>query len=292
MTKRIAFLGPYGTFTEEAARSFPIDGECSFKPYGSIMDVLAAVGRNEVDYGVVPMENSIEGSVNATLDWLIHEVELPILAELALPISQHLLVAKGDSKLPLNQITKVLSHPHAVAQCHTFLQANLPDAEIEYTNSTALAAQMVSAEPDKPWAAIAPRLSASVYPLQFAQENIQDYSNNYTKFVLVSKQEVTLPDSETEKTTILVTLPEDFPGALYQVLAAFAWRKINLSRIESRPTKRGLGSYHFVIDIEQRMDDVLLPGAFAEVEALGCQLRQLGTYPFYVLKEGILAEKV
>ena len=240
---------------------------------------------------VMPMENSIEGSVNATLDWLIHEVELPIIAELALPISQHLLVAKRDAKLPLHSITKVLSHPHAVAQCHTFLQANLPHAEIEYTNSTALAAQMVSAQHDQPWAAIAPRLSANVYPLMFAEESIQDYANNYTKFVLVSKQAVAMPDSETEKTTILVTLPEDFPGALYQVLAAFAWRKINLSRIESRPTKKGLGSYLFVIDIEQRMDDVLLPGAFAEVEALGCQLRQLGTYPFYVVKQNAIAGK-
>ncbi|MGD8188841.1 prephenate dehydratase [Brevibacillus ginsengisoli] len=291
MTKKIGFLGPYGTFAEEAARAFPFNEPVSYKPYGSIMDVLSAVGRNDVEYGVVPMENSIEGSVNSTLDWLIHEVELPISAELALPISQHLLVANRDTKLPLTSITKVLSHPHAVAQCHKFIQDKLPHAEIEYTNSTALAAQMVSAQPDQPWAAIAPRLSASVYPLMFAEENIQDYTNNYTKFVLVSKQVVPMPDSETEKTTTLVTLPEDFPGALYQVLAAFAWRKINLSRIESRPTKKGLGSYHFVIDIEQRMDEVLLPGAFAEIEALGCQLRQLGTYPFYVLKESIAAGK-
>lgn len=282
MTSTIAFLGPHGTFTEEAARLFPLHRECVFKPYGSIVDVIAAVNRGEADYGVAPMENSIEGSVNATLDWLIHEVDLPIIAELALPISQHLLVAKREKALTLDQITKVLSHPHAVAQCHTFIQNYLPHAEIEYTNSTALAGQLVSSRPEEPWAAIGTRLSTEVYPLQFAQNNIEDYQNNYTKFVLISKQAQNMPEAATEKTTILVTLPEDFPGALYQVLAAFAWRKINLSRIESRPTKKGLGSYYFVIDIEQRMDDVLLPGAFAEIEALGCQIRSLGTYPFYV----------
>ncbi len=284
MTKRIAFLGPYGTFTEEAARAFPLNQEVSFHPYGSIMDVFAAVDKGAAEFGVVPMENSIEGSVNATLDWLIHEIDLPIIAELALPISQHLLVAKREVPLSLQDITKVLSHPHAVAQCHNFIQKYLPNAEIEYTNSTALAAQTVSAQPDKPWAAIGTRLSAQIYPLMFARESIEDYTNNYTKFVLVSKESAPLPKSPTEKTTIQVTLPEDFPGALYQVLAAFAWRKLNLSRIESRPTKKGLGSYHFIIDIEQRMDDVLLPGAFAEIEALGCQLRQLGTYPFYVME--------
>lgn len=282
MTSTIAFLGPHGTFTEEAARSFPLQSRSVFKPYGSIIDVIAAVHRGDADYGVVPMENSIEGSVNATLDWLIHEVDLPIIAELALPISQHLLVAKRDVALTFDQITKVLSHPHAVAQCHTFIQNYLPHAEIEYTNSTALAGQMVSSQPDKSWAAIGPRLAAEVYPLQFAKQNIEDYQNNHTKFVLISKHAHSMPEAATEKTTILVTLPEDFPGALYQVLAAFAWRKINLSRIESRPTKKGLGSYYFVIDIEQRMDDVLLPGAFAEIEALGCQIRSLGTYPFYV----------
>jgi prephenate dehydratase len=221
--------------------------------------------------------------VNITLDWLIHEDQLPIFAEIAIPISQHLVVAKRNRPLALQQIRKVISHPHAVAQCHHFLKEHLPQAEIEYANSTAMAAKMVSEQPDEAWAAIGTRLLTDIYPLQFVRQNIEDYDNNYTRFVLVGKQDPpALPASPSEKTTILVTLPADFPGALYQVLAAFAWRKINLSRIESRPTKRGLGSYYFVIDIEQHMDDVLLPGAFAEIEALGCQVRQLGTYPLYV----------
>ncbi len=282
MEKKLAFLGPRGTFTEEAARALTGHQRLHYFPCPSIIDVLNAVAKEEVEYGVVPMENSIEGTVNSTLDWLIHEVDLPILAELALPISQHLLVAEGNKELPLSDIAKVLSHPHAIAQCHNFLKTHLPNAVIEYTNSTAMAAQMVSENPGEPWAAIGTRLAPEIYPLTFARNNIEDYSNNYTRFVLVGLQPLALPVSAVEKTTILVTLPEDFPGALYQVLAAFAWRKINLSRIESRPTKKGLGSYYFVIDIEQKMDEVLLPGAFAEIEALGCQVRQLGTYPFYL----------
>ncbi|WP_139490297.1 prephenate dehydratase [Brevibacillus dissolubilis] len=283
MGKTLAFLGPRGTFTEEAARSFPIAEEVQRQPLASVIDVLQAVASGRVDLGVVPLENSIEGSVNATLDWLIHqEDDLPILAELALPITQHLLVAKRPEPLPLGRITKVLSHPHAIAQCHHFLQKHLPEVEIEYTNSTAMAAKMVSEAPDQPWAAIGTKLNTELYPLVLAEESIQDFSNNYTKFILVGKESVPLPVSEQEKTTVLVTLPEDFPGALYQALAAFAWRKINLSRIESRPTKKGLGSYHFILDIEQKVDDVLLPGAFAEIEALGCQIRQLGSYPFFL----------
>lgn len=282
MEKKLAYLGPRGTFTEEAARALTDGKQLVLVPYPSIIDILNAVAKGEVSYGVVPMENSIEGTVNMTLDWLIHEVDLPILAELALPITQNLLVAKREKPLPLSAITRVLSHPQAIAQSHNFLREHLPQAAIEYTNSTALAAQTVSEHPDEPWAAIGTRLNVEIYPLEFAREGIQDFSNNYTRFVLVGQEPLEMPPSKREKTTILVTLPEDFPGALYQVLAAFAWRKINLSRIESRPTKKGLGSYYFVIDIEQKMDDVLLPGAFAEIEAIGCQVRQLGTYPFYV----------
>ncbi|WP_019120131.1 prephenate dehydratase [Brevibacillus massiliensis] len=282
MAKQIAILGPLGTFTEEAARSFPFQQEYHLKTFPSIVDVLAAVSKDEIEYGVVPLENSIEGSVTSTLDWLLHEVELPILAELAMPISQHLVVARREQPLSFAEIKKVVSHPQAIAQCRNFLQEHLPHAEIEYMNSTATAAQYVSAHPEEPLAAIGPRLTTEIYPLVFARQNIEDFQNNFTRFVLVGKQPIELPPSEREKTTVQVTLPEDFPGALYQVLAVFAWRKINLSRIESRPTKKGLGSYHFVIDIEQRMDEVLMPGAFAEIEALGCQVRQLGTYPSYL----------
>ncbi|QQE73278.1 prephenate dehydratase [Brevibacillus composti] len=284
MEKKLAFLGPHGTFSEEAARALTAGQRFQHLPYPSIIDVISAVAEGKVDYGVVPIENTIEGTVNSALDWLIHEVDLPILAELALPISQHLLIARREEPLQLSSIQRILSHPHAIAQCHNFIREHLPQATIEYTNSTAKAAQIVSEHPEEAWAAIGTRLNPEIYPLSFAAQEIQDYSNNYTRFLLIGTEPLDMPLCPKEKTTILVTMPEDFPGALYQVLAAFAWRKINLSKIESRPTKKGLGSYYFVIDIEQKMDDVLLPGAFAEIEALGCQVRQLGTYPSYLYK--------
>jgi prephenate dehydratase len=279
MERKVAFLGPKGTFTEEAARYFFEGREVSFVPQATIPDVLDAVANDLTQYAVVPIENTIEGTVNLTMDWLVHQVDLPIRGELAIPISQHLLAA---GTMELNQVQKVLSHPQAVAQCRLFLREHLPQAEIEYTTSTAEAVRLVGDHPDKRWAAIGNRLSKSIYPVEFLKEYIQDQTNNYTRFALVSKSNITLRPTEQERTTILVTLPEDFPGALYQVLAAFAWRKINLSRIESRPTKKGLGSYHFIIDIEQQMDEILMPGAFAEIEALGCQVRQMGSYPFYI----------
>ncbi|TCS83549.1 prephenate dehydratase [Tepidibacillus fermentans] len=284
MSKKIAFLGPHGTFTEEAAHSIFENDQVQYISFGSIPDVLDAVAMKKVDYAVVPLENSIEGSVNLTLDWIIHEMELPILAELVLPIAQHLFVSTAQSSISLSQIQRIYSHPQAIAQCRRFIHNHLTHAEIIYTNSTAEAAETVSENPEKPWAAIGTRLAKELYSLTFLKESIEDYKDNYTRFIVVGENPLQLRSTQTPsyRTMILVTLPKDYPGALYQVLAAFAWRKINLSRIESRPTKKGLGNYYFIIDIEQKMDDVLLPGAFAEIEALGCQIRILGSYPYDV----------
>lgn len=279
MERKVAFLGPKGTFSEEAARFFFENQTVNFVPYSSIPNVLDAIDKGKVEFAVVPIENSIEGTVNLAMDWLIHHIDVPIRGELAYPISQHLMAAPG---VEMGQVKKVLSHPQAIAQCQLFLREYLPDVEIEYTKSTAEAVQIVSMNPQESWAAIGNRISQEIYPVQFLRENIQDQSNNYTRFLLVSSFKMEPRPTTREKTTILVTLPSDFPGALHQVLAAFSWRKINLSRIESRPTKTGLGNYHFIIDIEQSMDEILLPGAFAEMEALGCQVRNLGSYPCYV----------
>ena len=279
MGKKVAFLGPQGTFTEEAARYLFTDQD-HYIPFGSIPDVLDAVEKTETDYAIVPLENSIEGSVNLTLDWLIHEIHLPILTELILPINQHLLTKGGRRK---EAIKKIFSHPQAVAQCRNFLRNELKDAEIVYTNSTAEAAQIISEHPDEPWVAIGTKLAKEIYQLEFLQEHIQDYNNNYTRFIMVGEHSPFFLEGDLHKTMILITLPKDYSGALHQVLSAFAWRKINLSRIESRPTKTGLGNYYFIIDIEQKVDPILLSGAFAEIEALGCQVRELGSYPYYYI---------
>ncbi|WP_027414905.1 prephenate dehydratase [Aneurinibacillus terranovensis] len=287
MERKIAFFGPSGTNTEEAARFlFKNEGE-EFCPYRTIPDCLEAVVEKKADFAVVPLENSIEGSVNITLDWMIHKVDLPILADLTIPIAQNLVSGKRESPLPYDKVEKVLSHPQAIAQSHDYLREHMPNAQIEYTSSTAEAARIVSEQPEQPWLAVVPMAAVNVYPLMIVAEHIEDNKNNLTRFILVGKEKVALPESDKNKTTILVAQPSDFPGALYQVLAAFAWRKINLSRIESRPMKTGLGNYYFIIDIDQEMDEALLPGAFAEIEALGFEIRFLGSYPSYLKQASV-----
>jgi prephenate dehydratase len=156
-----------------------------------------------------------------------------------------------------------------------------------YMTSTSAAAKFVSEHPHLPVAAIANRLAAQEYGLTIVRENIHDYDYNHTRFIVVRKQnkplDIDSPLYAGDKTTIVVMLPKDQPGALHQVLSAFAWRKLNLTKIESRPAKTGLGNYFFIIDIDQKMDDVLIPGAIAELEALECTVQVLGSYPYYII---------
>lgn len=288
----IAYLGPEGTYSEEAlhglCQPIPALKKAHFVAKSTIPDCLMDCHNHVVQYAVVPIENSIEGSVNVTLDWLIHQVDIPIQGEIALMISHHALVHPSQKELPLSEVECVLSHPQAIAQCHHFLRTHCPQAEVKATHSTAEAAEVVANHPDQKWMAIAPKGAGEKYELYTVKSHIEDYSNNYTRFVLVGHQPVTGQLVETDqwqrsgKTSISVTLPEDFPGALHQVLSAFAWRRLNLTRIESRPTKKKLGSYYFIIDIGQEMDDTLVPGAIAEIEALGCQVRLLGSYPCFM----------
>lgn len=287
MMGRIGYLGPKATFTDMAVTSFFPHGEK--KAYATIPACMDAVLNGEVDYAVVPLENAIEGSVNVTLDYLIHDCPLPIVAELIVPISQHLLVhpdhVNGDP------IEVIYSHSHAIAQCHKFLYNKYPNAVYETTSSTASAAKLISEHRlSKRAACIANSLAAKEYKLSVLAENIHDYANNHTKFIVLHRDEPQIKDKHSshhivgEKTSLMVTLPSDQSGALHQVLSAFAWRKLNLSKIESRPMKTGLGNYFFIIDVNQRMDEVLLPGAIGELEALGCSVTMLGSYTSYLLK--------
>lgn len=279
--KTISFLGPKGTFSEMAVLAiFPDSKRIA---YSTIPNTMDAVADGEVDYAVVPLENAIEGSVNLTLDYIIHKHKLPIVGEINVPIRQHLLVAPNHLE-NWSEVHVVYSHPHAIAQCYEFLRTVLPHAKIQYVNSTAAAAKYVAEHPEEKVAAIANTLSAKEYGLAIAQKDIHDYENNTTRFVILARtenQNIGSPYYTGDKTTMMVTLPSDFSGALHQVLSAFAWRKLNLSKIESRPMKTGLGKYFFVIDVEHRMDAVLLPGVKAELEALGCGVRFLGSYPCF-----------
>lgn len=281
--RRFAFLGPQGSFSEEAARFFFAPQQ--LVPYRSILDCLEAVWEQEVDGAVVPIENSIEGSVNMTMDWLVEHPKLCITAELTMPIQQQVM---GTRRWAPSEVKKIFSHPQAVAQCRDFLRAHFPVAELVYTNSTSEAAQHVSEHPEKPWLAIGTRLAAELYGLMVLREAAQDYPDNRTSFVVVARDagwikesDVQASEKRPEKTSLVVFLPEDYPGALYQVLAAFAWRKLNLTRLISRPTKKKLGTYHFFIDVEQPADDVLLHGVISEIQALGCGILVLGSYPCF-----------
>ncbi|WP_100331708.1 prephenate dehydratase [Bacillus xiapuensis] len=282
--RKIAFLGPAATFTDLAVRrGFPEDEKV---PYLTIPACMDAVVKGEADLAVVPLENALEGTVNLTIDYLFHEAELKIIGEMTAPIQQHLLVHK-DQLANWKQAEKIMSHPHAIAQCHKFLHNHFPCTPYEQMTSTAAAAQYISEHPERCYAAIANSLSVKQYDLAVARENIHDYSFNHTRFIVLAKQEqdLALPlDHPQDKTTVVVTLPSDRAGALHQVLSAFSWRNISLSKIESRPLKTGLGNYFFIIDIAQQMDEVLLPGAFAEMEALGCSVQILGSYRAYLIE--------
>ncbi|RKD73111.1 prephenate dehydratase [Sinobaca qinghaiensis] len=277
---KIGYLGPKGTFTEMAAVSiFAGEELVPFETIPACMDALAA---EDIDRAVIPLENTIEGSVNMTLDYLIHKHNLPIIGEVTVPIEQHLMVHPSRAE-QWREIEDVYSHPHAIAQCHDFLTDILPGASLHYTNSTSAAAEKLHDDPSMNAAAVANVLAAEQYGLTIVNENVHDYENNHTRFVVLAQEasmELQPAASRTgDKTTLMVTLPSDFSGALHQVLSAFAWRKLNLTKIESRPMKTGIGNYFFVIDVDQLMDDVLLPGAVAELEALGCGVRILGSYP-------------
>ncbi|RBW71608.1 prephenate dehydratase [Bacillus taeanensis] len=278
---KIGYLGPNGTFTEYAAKTmFPKE---AFIPYKTIPNCIDAVMEGEIDFAVVPIENTIEGSVNLTIDYLLHEQTLPIVAEIVVPIEQHLMVHPAIAD-QWEQVEAVYSHPHAIAQCHHFLRNKLSEAELKYTNSTGSAAEWLKNNPKELSAAIANELAAKTYGLTIVQKNIHDFDNNHTKFVVLNRHKKPVEKNDLycgDKTTFIVTLPSDYTGALHQVLSAFAWRKLNLSKIESRPMKTGLGNYFFIIDIEMKADDILIQGAKSEIEALGCGVSILGSYPCF-----------
>lgn len=284
---KIAFLGPKATFTDIAVRElFPNDEGI---PYITIPDCLEAVIKNEVDACVVPLENALEGSVNITLDYLIHEMKLPIMGEVTAPIGQHLLV-HPDHKDSWEDLEVIYSHSHAIAQCHKFLHLTCKGVPRVSVTSTAAAAKYVQENPGEKAAAIANELAAKEYGLTIAKANIHDFDFNHTRFIILAKEPLSFVGQPLKvagnKTTLMITLPaDDRSGALHQVLSAFAWRKLNLSKIESRPTKTGLGNYFFIIDIEMSMDEVLIPGAMAELEALGCSVEVLGSYPYFQIKK-------
>lgn len=243
-------------------------------PFATIPDTLAAVQSDAVELGVVPIENSIEGSVSVTLDTLAFEGDLLIQREIDLPVSLNLCARPGTQ---LGDIRTVSSYPHAIAQCRRWLSANLGAITTGAAGSTAEAAQQVaqSAEPGR--AAIANALAAELYGLDILATDVEDHPGNQTRFVVVGRGVPALTGHD--RTTIVCFQKQDRPGSLLAILQEFAARAINLTKLESRPTKRGLGDYCFVIDIEGHVADEVVADCLKHLSARTAEVKFLGSYP-------------
>lgn len=276
---RIGFLGPHATFTEEALLGESDLATCELIPYGVMTEALAAVERGEVDAAFVPIENAIEGTVNLTLDALVFDHDLLIQREVVKRIVMNLLTPPG---LAIADVDRVLTLPVAVAQCRDWLLANAPGAEFVATNSTADAARIVgeraAADPSVRDAAVGPALSAKMYGLDIAATDIEDHPDNATRFVLVQPEVIPAATGH-DKTSIVCFQRADQPGSLHSILGQFTARNINLNKLESRPTKAGLGNYCFIIDFDGHMDDEVVFDCLRDLHASLASLKFLGSYP-------------
>ncbi len=269
---RVAYLGPPGTFSEEAvARCDLATGEPV--PSTTFADAYRALRRGEVDGALLPIENSIEGSVGATLDLLVAEPGPLIRRELLVPVRQHLLARPGTR---LADVVRVLSHPQPFGQCSRFLHDRLPGALLEATHSTADAARKVAGG-EAGAAAIGSLAAAKRYGLVPLAESIQDVDENFTRFVLLAQADE--GPTGADRTSIAFTLDRDRPGGLYEVLGEFASRGINLSKVQSRPMKEALGHYVFFLDFEAHRLDPNAADALAGVRSRVHRLYLLGSYP-------------
>ncbi len=263
----IGTLGPEGSYAEKASKKW--DDKAKLRYYDDILDTVEALMRYEVDTIIVPIENSLEGSVTLTLD-LLMEHQLKIVGEVIVQI-KHCLLSKGN----LNDVKIIISHPQALSQCRKYIKKNFRNIEIRSTLSTSLAAKQASESNDM--AAIASGESAMRYGLWILDENIQDVNENYTRFIVIGK---TVPRATgNDKTSVIIYLERNRPGALYEILGEFANKGIDLTKIESRPTKRNLGDYLFYIDMRGHMEDGIIKDTLDKVKNKVGMLKILGSYP-------------
>lgn len=280
---KIAFLGPQASFTQlAAAQLFPNE---ELLPQTNILDCFTAVENGEVDKAVVPLENSIEGTVSMTLDYLYKTSSIKIEAEAVMPIAHHLMIHPNNEA---EELEKIYSHPQALAQSFHFLDKNYKNVQKQEFSSTAAAAKYVSEHPELKRAAVANQFAANLYGLKIINRNIQDFEQNHTRFIIISKTSNRYNNENLnvlgEKSSLLITLPEDHAGGLHQVLSVFAWRKMNLSKIESRTLKTGLGNYFFFINVVGKWDNVLHANALEELKSIHADIDFLGNYKEYLLE--------
>ena len=267
----MGFLGPQGTYSQEVARN--LFGEAAvLQPYASIDGTIRAVATGEIPECVVPIENSLEGSVNVTLDTLAHEVELLIAREIVMPVRHNLLAREVGRGVKL-----VLSHPQALAQCRRTLARLYPAADYRAVESTAEAARLV-AEGELGMAAIGSRNAAALYGLEVIAADIQDTVSNCTRFVSLKVQPAEAAEAGPWKTSIVCQIDGSKPGSLYRILAEFAEREVNLTKIESRPARTGLGAYLFFLDMEGGISELRIRETLAAVEKQSLWFKNLGSY--------------
>jgi len=267
--QRVGYLGPEGSFSHEAVSTLP---DVEPVAYDTLADLLGAVADASLDLGLVPIENAIEGTVSATIDGLVFDHDLIIEREVVIPIRLNLLARPGVS---ISQVTSVRSYVHALAQCRGLIQSL--GATIEQTTSTSQAAREV-AESTEPWAAVASEMAGELFGLVPLATDIEDHPGNATRFVLVGRDEVAAPTGH-DRTTIVCFQDADRPGSLYAILGRFAARDINLTKLESRPTKTGLGDYCFVIEFEGHVADDVVADCLADLQAHLARVKFLGSYP-------------
>src|SRR5579884_1448073 len=277
MTVRIGFLGPPGTFSEEALLSEPDLAAGEVVPLATFGDVMEAVESGSTDLGFLALENSIEGTVNANLDALVFDRDLLIVREVVLLVQQNLMAPPGTS---LVDVKRVVSFPHATAQCRRWLQTHLPGVEEVPAASTAEGVRLVGEERPHATAAIGTRLAGSLYGLDVLASDIEDHDSNATRFVAVARPEHGIPAATGhDKTSIVCFQFDDKPGSLHGILGQFSARNLNLTKLESRPTKKGLGDYCFIIDLDGHIDDEVVADCLRDLHATLPFVKFLGSYP-------------
>lgn len=271
MSDTLAFLGPHGSYAEQAALLY--QPQAALVPQASVAEVAGAVERGLCPEGIVPIENSLQGSVTETLDLLIHDSDLFIRAEVVLPIAHCLLAREGTTT---RDVRVVFSHPQALAQCRVFLSARLPSADLVASLSTSAGVQQMLVS-GAPAAAIANERAAALYGAQVLARGIQDDPNNVTRFVVLGKSDHR--PTGADKTSICFSFEADEPGLLYGVLGEFAQRGINLGKVESRPTRKSLGRYFFLIDMDGHREDPKVRDAIQGVRRRASMMKTFGSYP-------------
>lgn len=283
---KVGYLGPEGTNSEDAGRLYlkKLEGKAELTPYSTIHDVMAAADRAKIDEAVVPIENSVEGTIGLVTDTLVKDVNLLIRQELVVPIYLYLMVQKG---IGLGDITDVISNPQILDQSKEFLRKKLPKAKLHLAYSSAEAVRQVALSLGEKviahgkvkgsvFAAIGPVPLAKMYDLKIAAAKI-NARDNCTRFVVLGKTDH--PRTGDDKTSIVFSISKDRPGGLHDVLAEIAMRGINLTKIESRPSKKALGDYYFFVDMQGHRQDATIAEVLSEIKRKTSMLKLLGSYP-------------